>query len=84
MNRKTKKAAELDRLARVRREFDTYSPSIRLTEPEAAAVLGQSPATLKFWRLNRPGKGPEATKANGSVRYTVEAIRTYQHAGAAQ
>jgi hypothetical protein len=77
---KTKKTGDLaaERLARVKREIDSYSASVRLTEPEAAAVLGQSPATLKFWRLNAPGRGPTSIKMNGSVRYAVGALREFQ------
>ena len=62
---------------RVRREFDSYSASVLLSEPEGAAVSGDSPYTWKAWRLSRSGKGPEATYLNGQVRYTVGAIRSW-------
>jgi hypothetical protein len=65
-------------LVRVRREFDGYSSSIRLNEPETAAVLGLSPATLKSWRLNKPGRGPVAVKTHYSIFYTAQSIREYQ------
>jgi len=81
MDRKTRTTGDMaaERLARVKREFDSYSASIRLTELEAAAVLGQSVNTLKFWRLNKPGKGPAWIKANSSVRYAVGALREFQN-----
>ena len=62
---------------RVRREFDTYSDSVLLSEPEGAAVSGDSAFTWKSWRLSRSGKGPDATYLNGQVRYSVGAIRAW-------
>jgi hypothetical protein len=46
---------------RTRSEFDNYSDSILRSEPEATAVTGFSPHTLKFWRLTRSAKGPRPT-----------------------
>jgi hypothetical protein len=62
---------------RVRREFDTYAGSVLLSEPEGAAVSGDSSYTWKSWRLSRSGKGPEWTYLNGQVRYSVAAIRSW-------
>ena len=75
MTRKLESKEEAVR--RIRREFDTYGPSVLLNEPEAAAVSGDSPHTLKSWRLSRSGRGPEATYLNGQVKYAVSAIRDW-------
>ena len=62
---------------RVRREFDSYAPSVLLNELETAAVSGNSPHSLKAWRLSQSGKGPDATYLNGQVKYTVGSIRDW-------
>jgi predicted DNA-binding transcriptional regulator AlpA len=63
---------------RTRSEFDNYSDSILLSEPEAAAVTGFSPHTLKFWRLTRSPKGPRPTYLHGMVRYQAGEIRRWR------
>jgi hypothetical protein len=60
-----------------RREFDGYADSVLLTEPEVAAVVGHSPHTLKYWRLNNPAKAPKATKVFDAVRYAVRDVRAW-------
>jgi predicted DNA-binding transcriptional regulator AlpA len=64
--------------SRARSEFDNYSDSILLTEPEAAAVTGFSPHTLKFWRLTGSTKGPHPTYLHGAVRYQAGEIRRWR------
>jgi hypothetical protein len=62
-----------------RNQFDHLADSVLLTEPEAAAVIGYSPATLKWWRAKAPGRGPQPTYANGAVRYAVVAIKEWRN-----
>jgi hypothetical protein len=64
--------------SRARSEFDNYSNSILLTEPEAGAVTGFSPHTLKFWRLTGSTKGPHPTYLHGTVRYQAGEIRRWR------
>ena len=45
------------------------------TEPEAAGILRQAPATLRNGRSK--GTGPAFVKLGGSVRYTEQALIDY-------
>jgi hypothetical protein len=63
----------------VAEQFDRLADSVLLTEPETARVVGYSPNTLKFWRVQGKNKGPPAVKMsmNGSARYRVGAVRAW-------
>jgi hypothetical protein len=50
--------------------------STLLTPPEAAAVLGLSPATLATWRSQH--KGPPYLKINGRIAYQHDAIVSWR------
>jgi hypothetical protein len=63
---------------RARAEFDSYSDSVALTEPEAAAVSGFSQHTLKGWRLGGSPKGPRPIYTYGKVFYTAGEIRRWR------
>jgi predicted DNA-binding transcriptional regulator AlpA len=69
---------------RARDEFDGYADSILLTEREAAAVLGVSHNTLKFWRLTGKEKGPRPVHLHGMVRYEAGEIRRWRSKTRAQ
>jgi hypothetical protein len=43
--------------------------------PEAAKILGRSPATLKRWRYE--GIGPKYVEMEGRVSYDVEVLLDY-------
>jgi hypothetical protein len=48
-----------------------------LTTRQAAAILSDSPETLKKWR-QRPGKGPEFIKyPSGAIRYRLSTIMQF-------
>ena len=70
--------SKADALRRVRSEFDSLSPSILLSEPEAAAVTGFAFNTIKFWRLKVPERGPKPTYMCGRVFYSVGEIRRWR------
>jgi hypothetical protein len=63
----------------VAEQFDRLADSVLLTEPETARVVGYSPNTLKFWRVQGKNKGPPAIRMPGtvSVRYRVGAVRAW-------
>jgi hypothetical protein len=64
-------------VCRARAEFDDWSPSILLSEPEAAAITGFSPHTLKGWRLSKSPKGPQPIYRYEKVFYSVAEIRRW-------
>ena len=67
-----------DQGERIRAQFDHLAGSVLLTETEAAAVIGYSPATLKWWRAKDPERGPQPIYVNGAVRYRVSEIRDWR------
>jgi predicted DNA-binding transcriptional regulator AlpA len=67
-----------DQGERIRAQFDHLAGSVLLTEPEAAAVIGYKPSTLKWWRSQVPGRGPQPIYVNGAVRYAVSEIKQWR------
>jgi hypothetical protein len=65
-------------IRRARSEFDSYADTILLNEPEAGAVTGFSPHTLKHWRLTGSTKGPQPTYLLDRVRYTAGELRRWR------
>lgn len=48
-----------------------------LTEDQAAELLGLSGSTLRVWRRNRPGYGPQHLQFGTSVRYRRQDLRDW-------